>query len=409
MIKKGGLFASTALVILLATSNSFSFAPQPQQQRCSSSLNAGQDNCQEADANNVSTRRGFFSQIAAAASASLLLSSQPLQAAADTTDNPTRIELSVDTEYMIRVLDYFDGDMAKVMEVLIRAPSTSVEIQPPSTKTLFGLDNGPTEAILNALSSYKDTEDAARQASWIKVDKPNRTLDFLLKKRYDLSVPSAGPKSSGDIEIVLKDGDSLKYKPMQIQSTPFSLSNLEAGVGLAAVSYPLAYGLYNYESWKEDEDKKIKKAKMAAKKAAKAKAAAANKAKGATKKNKKEKATKKSTEKKKPKPVMKGQETKKSPKKTGVDESQVNGNVSNTVTNGDASNESEWFGRDVSESTVMAMVEEAESVVMQDRAQQGGYLDNLSPPSVKQQVIKVSKKKVVSKKSSSFSSYLDSL
>ena len=78
--------------------------------------------------------------------------------------------------------------------------------------------------------------------------------------------------------------------------------------------------------------------------------------------------------------------------------------------NDGASKGSEWFGRDVSESTVMAMVEEAETV-LQEIAQQGGYLDNLSPPSPKRQV--TSKKQVaakkVFKKSGSFSSYLDSL
>ena len=429
MIKKGGLFAAAALVVLLATSHSFSFVPKIEQ-RCPSALHAEQDNSQESTSS-VSTRRGFFSQVAATASASLLLSSAPQQTLA-ASDEPTRIELSVDTEYMIQALDYFDGDMRKVIEVLIRAPSTEVEIEPPAGR-LF--DAGPKDAILSALSAYnEDPEYAARQASWIKVDKPNRTLGFLLKKRYDLSVPSAGPKHDvQEIEIVLKDGGTLKYKPMKIDSTPFSLSNLELGAGLAVASYPVAYGVYNYDSWKEDQQKKEKRAKMAAKKAAKAKAKAAAakaKAKG-TPKKKKEKKAKDDTAEKFAKQVMKGQE-KKSPK---VDNSPVDVNFDGKSeewflseatlkaeiekskptpadANEDASNESEWFGRDVSETTIMAMVEEAETV-MQEIAQQGGYLDNLSPPSSKRPVTSkkqmTAKKPVSNKKSGSFGSYLDSL
>ena len=417
MIKKGGLFAAAALVVLLATSHSFSFVPQSQQ-RCPSALHAEQDNSQESNTS-VSTRRGFFSQVAATASASLLLSASPQQATA-VSNEPTRIELIVDTEYMIRALDYFDGDMRKVIEVLIRAPSTEVDIEPPAG-TLF--DAGPKDAILSALTSFSaDSEQAARQASWIKVDKPNRTIDFLLKKRYNLSVPSAGPQDVQEIEIVLKDGGTLKYKPMKLDSTPFSLSNLEAAVGLAVASYPVAYGVYNFDSWKEDQDKKEKKKRMAAKNVAKAKAAAA-KDKGKGTKKKKEKKAKDDTAEKFVKQVMKGQE-KKAPK---VDNSPVDVNFDgkseewflseatlksaidkpkpSADANEGASNESEWFGRDVSESTVMAMVEEAETLL-----QQGGYLDNLSPPSPKRQV--TSKKQVakkVFKKSGSFGSYLDSL
>ena len=219
---------------------------------------------------------------------------------------------------------------------------------------------------------------------------------------------------------------------MKLESTPFSLSNLEAAVGLAVASYPVAYGVYNYDSWKEEQDKKEKRKQMAAKKAAKAKAAAAKAKSKGTKKKKEKKAkanTADNTAEKYAKQVMKGQE-KKAPK---VDNSLVDVNFDgkseewflseatlksaiekpkpSADANDGASNESdEWFGRDVSESTVMAMVEEAETV-LQEIAQQGGYLDNLSPPSPKRQV--TSKKQVaakkVFKKSGSFSSYLDSL
>jgi len=427
MMQKGGLFAAAALVVLLATSHSFSFAPRSQQ-RCPSALYAEQDNSQESSS--VSNRRGFLSQVAATASASLLLSSSPQQAAAAT--EPTRIEMSVDTEYMIQVLDYFDGDMRKVMGVLLRAPSTQVEIEAPA-RTIFDPKVGPKDAILSALKSIDDPEYASQQASWVKVEKPNRTLDFLLKKRLTLPVPAAGPNGSADeIEIVLKDGGALKYKPMKLETTPVSLSTLEAGVGLAVASYPLAWGLYNFESWQEEQEKKEKKAQMAAKKAAKAKAAAAK----GTKKKQEKDAQDGTTE--KSKKVMKGQE-----KKKDIDTSQVDVNFDGksaewflsetTLTaaiegkkpvetkieetkeppadaNGNVSNGSEWFGRDVSESSVMALAEEAEAVI-----KQGGYLDNLSLTASTQQGVSkkpVAKKKswVVSNKSgSSGSSYLDSL
>ena len=458
MIKKGGLFAAAALVVLLATSHSFSFAPQSQH-RCpssssssSSARSAEQDNSQESSINSFSNRRGFLSQVGvvATASASLLLSSSPQQATAVSND-PTRIELSVDTEYMLRALEYFDGDMSKVMEVLIRAPSTEVEIEPPSG-TLLDPKVGTKDAILRALSSYnKDPEYAARQISWMKVDKPNWTLDFLLKKRFDIPILSSGPGNAEEIEIVLKDGGSLKYKPMKLESAPLSLSNLEVIAGLAVASYPVGYGLYNFESWQEEKQAKVKKAQMTAKKAAKAKAAAAaKKAKGAPM-QKNEKGGKDTT--KKSKQVMKGQEAKNSDeslvdvnfdgkseewflsettlnakikkpkikKKTNVDDAETLDEAIEAYievakieeteappadSNGDASNGSEWFGRDVSESAIMELVEEAE-VVMQEIAQQRGYLDNLSPPTPKGQVV-IKKSRPV-QKGNSFGGYLDSL
>lgn len=445
MLKKGGnvFVAGAVAAVLLATSHSFSFAP-PQSQRCPALSLAEQDHdhiIQELEStNNVSDRRGFLSKIVASASASLLLSSSIPQQTNAFPDEPTRIEMSVDTEYLIRVLDYFDGDMRKALGVLIRAPSTQVEIDAPARGGGSGSIN-PRDAVLNALSSYNEEEYAVQQASWVKVDKPNRTLELLLKKRYTLSLPSVSSTDNAEqVEIVLKDGGTVKYKPMKlIESTSLSLSNLEAGIGLAVASYPLAYGLYNYESFREEEEKKLKKAQMTAKKA---KAAAAKKAKAKGSPKKKEKKATNSVD--KSKPTMKGQETKKPP----IDTSTVDVNFdaaskeaewfqSETAlmskiedkekepefewwknketspaeaatpaeVDGDSSKGTEWFGRDVSEAAVMEL--------MQAVQQQGGYLDSLSksqssqagsPPPYKRKQAATKKKN-----SSSFSSYLDSL
>lgn len=441
MLKKGGSLcvAGAVAAVLLATSHSFSFAP-PQHQRCSALSLAEQDDdiiIKELEyTSDVSNRRGFLSQIAASASASLLLSSSLPEQANAFPDEPTRIEMSVDTEYLIRVLDYFDGDMRKALGVLIRAPSTQVEIDAPARAGSGSIN--PRDAVLNALSSYNEEEYAVQQASWVKVDKPNRTLELLLKKRYTLSLPSS-VGSAEQVEIVLKDGGTVKYKPMKLESTSLSLSNLEAGIGLAVASYPLAYGLYNYESFREEEEKKLKKAQMAAKKA---KAAAAKKAKAKGSPKKKEK---KATTVEKSKPTMKGQETKKPPIDTSTvdvnfdaaskeaewfqSETALMSKIENdnekepefewwknketslveeatpAEVDGDSSKGTDWFGRDVSETAVMELMQEVQ--------QQGGYLDGLSksqssqagsPPPYK-------RKQAASKKksSSSFSSYLDSL
>ena len=479
-MKKGcGLFAAAALVAVLSTSHSFSFAPQRQQRCPSAQFLAEKDDIQEST-NAVSERRGFLSQIAATAtvSASLLLSSSPQKAHAFVNNEPTRIELSVDTDYLIRVLDYFDGDMRKVLGVMIRAPSTSVEIDAPSRGSNRSIN--PKDAILSALSSYNEEEYAVQQASWVKVDKPNRTLDLLLKKRYTLSVPSlSSDKNAEQMEIVLKDGGNIRYQPAKLESTSFSLSNMEAAVGLAVVSYPVAYGVYNYESWQEEEDKKLKKAQMAAKKAAKAKGEAKAKSKGTPKKKEKE-----ASDGNKSKQVMKGQEAKKSPTEVDVNfdgkgaewflsetaliskmddtknkeppkakaeteaeeqwwkvkpsetvvGSDANGNDQPADATADTSG-SEWFGRDVSESTIMALIEDAEAVVMQQggyldnlsrsqasaslpppprQQQQGGYLENLSRPPPQRQgqggyLDNLPRQAVSKKTSGSFGSYLDSL
>ncbi|KAL7535793.1 hypothetical protein ACHAXR_006733 [Thalassiosira sp. AJA248-18] len=241
---------------------------------------------------NMGSRRDFISKFAAAVPV-LLTATQ----ASAVSEEPTRIELEVDTEYLIRVLNYFDGDMRKVLGVLVRSPQTTVEIDPPK-----GGDPKakltPEDAILRALYSYNSPEDYVTQASWLKVDEPNEGwIDVLTKKRYRIYLPSlgSGGEENGTLEV-------------NIRPTNLNLSNLEAGVALGVLSYPLAYSYYNYESYKEEQAALAKRAKMAAKKAAKAKTAGAKKESKGT--PKKEKVDVKAEEGEKQPPAMKGQETK---------------------------------------------------------------------------------------------------
>jgi len=85
---------------------------------------------------------------------------------------PTKIELTVDTEYLVRVLDYFDGDMRKVLGVLVRSPQTKVEISPPAKGSDPKLT--PEDQLLRALYSYKSPEDYLNQASWLKISKTDK-------------------------------------------------------------------------------------------------------------------------------------------------------------------------------------------------------------------------------------------
>ena len=240
-----------------------------------------------------SSRREFLSKVAGATAAAapiLLAASSRASAAAATDNEPTRIELTVDTEYLIRVLEYFDGDMRKVLGVLVRSPQTTVEIDPPP-KGEKGLPD-PKDAILRALYSYESPNEYITQASWVKVDEPNKGwVEFLTKKRYRIYLPSVA--SDGNDENGILD--------VTIQPTNVNLSNLEGGVGLAVLSYPVAYGYYQYNSWWEEQETKARKAKNAAKNAAKA--GAANKAKGTPNK---ENMVVKAEEGKKP-PALKGQ------------------------------------------------------------------------------------------------------
>ena len=266
------------------------------------------------DERNIDSRREFFAKVAATAPL-LFTASQP-QSAAAVSNEPTKIELVVDTEYLIRVLNYFDGDMRKVLGVLVRAPTTKVEIDPPET----GLDPkiSPQDAILRALYSYGSPKDYELQSSWLKVEEPGNKgilrplAKFLTKKRYTVYLPAVDSTGEGKKKIVGANGLEIDYDSgLEVVIKPTGkLNNLEAAAGLAVVTYPLAYGLYNYESYQEEQAAKLKRKKMAAKKAAKAKAAAAKKAaKGTSKKGGEAKGAAK--KKKASKKAMKGQEMKK--------------------------------------------------------------------------------------------------
>lgn len=252
----------------------------------------------------ASKRRNFFSKVTGATAAATALSAVSATPSYAVTDAPTRIELVVETDYLIRVLNYFDGDMRKVLGAIVRSPLTSVEIEPPQSKFSFGgeMPVSPKDAILRALYSKGTPEINDEQLSWLKVDGPNPWIEFLTKKRYELDIPffytKEGEKKGSIKKIVVRP------------ATTLSLSNIEAAIGVAALSYPVAYAYYNYESWQEEQEKLAKKKMMAAKKSAKAKQGAS---KGAVKKgdsvagdNSEIRASKK--------PALKGEAAKKSEK-----------------------------------------------------------------------------------------------
>ncbi|KAL7490237.1 hypothetical protein ACHAW6_015987 [Cyclotella cf. meneghiniana] len=210
----------------------------------------------------ASKRRNFFSKVATASSAATVFSAAGASFASPAnavTTEPTRIELTVETDYLIRVLNYFDGDMRKVLGAIVRSPLTSVVIEPPKSGFGVASELSPKDAILRALYSYKNPEEYAAQSSWLKVDAPNPWIEFLTKKRYELDIPFVYAKEGEQKGSVKK----IVIKP----ATTLSLSNIEAAVGLAALSYPVAYAYYNYESWQEEQEKLAKKRMMAAKKA----------------------------------------------------------------------------------------------------------------------------------------------
>lgn len=243
------------------------------------------DEANEYQVNNVNAnnddRRGFLSKLSAATLSAFTsffapLTSQPSNAV---TNDPTRIEINVDTEYLLTVMNYFEGDMRKVLSTIVRSPLTTVEIEPPkygATGAGYG-DMSPKDAILRALYTYESPDEYAAQASWLKVDSPNPWIELLTKKRYELDIPI----------LDAQDGDTKgKVRKIVIKpATTISLSNLEAVVGLAAASYPLAFAKYNFDSWQEEQEKEEKKKMMAAKKA-KTAAVDKKKPKGTAKKEK---------------------------------------------------------------------------------------------------------------------------
>jgi len=188
------------------------------------------------------SRREALGKAAATALFSLAAASDP---AASITVEPTRIELQVETDYLIRVLETFDGDMRKVLSAIVRSPFTSVKIDPPSSNKEEARD-----AILRALYSYNAPEDYLQQARWLKVEQSGSFLGWLTKKRYRITLPT------------LSTGEDLSTK------TAVSLSNLEAGVAAGVLSYPLTYAYYEYEGYREEQEAKAKKEAAAAKKAA---------------------------------------------------------------------------------------------------------------------------------------------
>jgi hypothetical protein len=162
--------------------------------------------------------------------ASLVLGTHAAPAIAVTSDS-TKIEVNVETDYLVRALDYFEGDVKKTMGAVVRAPGSSVRIDPPQEAR---------DDVLRALYPFKEPEEYATQAAWVGVTvKPEKSLtDSLTEKKYNVD---AGGFSIG-------------------------LSTLDIGLAAVVVSYPFTFGAYQAERAQEEKVAAAKKAAINAKK-----------------------------------------------------------------------------------------------------------------------------------------------
>ena len=197
------------------------------------------------------SRRGALGQAATVAMVTAVSTAGVSPAFAEGyTKEPTKIELEVETEYLLKTMQYFDGDMRKVLSAIVRSPYTNVEIDAPTK------DKGAArDAILRALYSYEAPDDYVEQASWVNIgESDNSAIGWLTKKRFRIDMPNF----STEEELPLK--------------TTITLSNLEGGAALTLLSFPLSYGYYKYEGYWEEQEAKARKEAAAAKRAAAAKA-----------------------------------------------------------------------------------------------------------------------------------------
>lgn len=209
----------------------------------------------------VSSRRESIRRFSSTiASAATFLSSIPTQSA-NAKEARTTITLDVETDYFIRVLNFFGGDMKRTLGALVRSPYTNVEI--------YSSDKNREDEILRALYDFEDPDNYVSQANWLKVSSVTSgemLNDLLNKKRYTFT-------------LFTSEGDGIPEKNINI-------SNLQLGVTGVVLSYPLAYSYYQYMNYQAEIEQakkrdlmKQKKAKAAKDKAAKAKAKDKNKAK----------------------------------------------------------------------------------------------------------------------------------
>ena len=153
------------------------------------------------------------------------------------TTERTTIELNVETDYLVRVLNYFDGDMKRTLGAVVRSPYSSVSIDPPNQDA--------RDALLRSLYSYEQPDEYQTQASWLKIQPTKNIISKILDAEYKVG--------------------------------PVTFNNLQVALVLAIASYPFAFGYYKYEAQKEEEAAAAKRAAMAAKREKAAAAAAAKK------------------------------------------------------------------------------------------------------------------------------------
>ena len=161
----------------------------------------------------------------------------PAQAA---TKERTTITVTVDTDYLVRALDYFGGDMKKTMTGIVRAPGSTLRIDPPESAR---------DDLLRVLYPFAEPEEYATQVNYLGISvQPKKSIgEVLTNKQFKLG---------GGVSLSVID------------------------VALVGIAFSYAWGFKTYENERIEEEREAaeKKAAMAAKRAALAakKEAAAN-------------------------------------------------------------------------------------------------------------------------------------
>jgi len=187
------------------------------------------------------------------AAASSLVGVNPANAAEPL---PTRIELTVDTEYLLRCLDFFNGDLNMAIATIARSRQDSeIKVDPPREEL---------GTVLKAIYTNKSPQQLEEQQYWLPATivpyQENLWAESWAEKKYRVITST----ENGQVEA-------------------FTFNNVQAALAAAggvAATYPASYAYYTYQNAEEEKKAAAKRAAIKAKKDAKAAAAKKKKDKG---------------------------------------------------------------------------------------------------------------------------------
>ena len=143
--------------------------------------------------------------------ASLVLGTNISPVSAATTTEKTTIEVSVETDYLVRALDYFGGDMKKTMTAIVRAPTSTIKIEPPESAR---------DDFLRALYPFAEPEEYAEQINWLGVSvQPKKSIvEQFTSKQFKVgpigfSLIDVGLNSLNSINLI-QTKSTLNFKTM---------------------------------------------------------------------------------------------------------------------------------------------------------------------------------------------------